>query len=296
MSKRFQAHAAVLLANIFFGINYITIKLIVPSKISAPALNVCRVVSAAILFWILYLLKPSKPGILKKDIPVFIVCAVAGVVINQILFVKGLSLTTSIHASLLALVTPVLIIFIAAWLLKEKLTALKIVGVAAGVAGAAILIVMKDVSHTASNIFLGDVLVVLNAIAYAFYLVIAKPLMNRYSAVHVVRWVFTIGLFFMVPYGWNDVMATDWQNFTTNDWICFWFVLTGATFFAYLFNIYGISVLGASATGSYIYTQPVFAAVLAIAFTGETYDWVKLLAALLIFSGVYLVNRKPALN
>jgi drug/metabolite transporter (DMT)-like permease len=212
------------------------------------------------------------------------------------LFVKGLSLTSSIHASLLALVTPILIIFIAAWLLKERITFLKITGVTAGITGAAILILMKDVSHTASNIVLGDVLVILNAVTYAFYLVIVRPLMTRYSAIHVIRWVFTFGLFFMIPYGWHDVASTQWQNFTTADWMCFAFVISGATFFAYLFNIYGVSVIGASATGSYIYTQPVFAAIITMIFTGETYDWLKLLAAILIFCGVYMVNYKPKIT
>ncbi len=296
MNKKLKAHIAVLLANIFFGINYITIKIIVPLKLSAPALNVCRVVGSSIFFWILFLLNPSKPGIQKKDIPLFIVCAVLGVALNQALFVKGLSLTSSIHASLLMLVTPILIIFIAAWLLKESITFLKIVGVIAGITGAAILILMKDVSHTASNIVLGDVLVILNAVSYAFYLVIVRPLMRRYSAIHVIRWVFTLSLFFMIPYGWHDAVATQWQNFTTANWMCFAFVISGATFFAYLFNIYGVAVIGAPATGSYIYTQPVFAAIIAMIFTGETYDWVKLLAAVLIFSGVYMVNHKPKIN
>ena len=117
--------------------------------------------------------------------------------------------------------------------------------------------------------------------------------MKRYSAVHIIRWVFTIGMLFMIPYGWNAFASTQWQNFTAGDWLCFAFVISGATFFAYLFNIYGISVIGASATGSYIYTQPVFAAIIAMIFTGETYDWIKLIAALLIFNGVYMVNYKP---
>ena len=129
--------------------------------------------------------------------------------------------------------------------------------------------------------------------AYAFYLVIVRPLMLRYTAIHVVRWVFTFGLLFMIPYGWHDFSLTQWQNFTVANWLCFAFVISGATFFAYLFNIYGISVIGASATGSYIYTQPVFAAIIAMVFTGETYDWLKLAAAILIFSGVYMVNYKP---
>jgi len=296
MSDKLKAHLAVLFANIFFGINYISIKLIVPSKLSPPALNMCRVVGSSLFFWILYLLKPSKPGILKKDIPRFVTCAVLGVFLNQSLFVKGLSLTSSIHASLLSLVTPILIIFIAAWLLKERITLLKIAGVAAGIAGAVILIVMKDMSHTATNIVLGDVLVILNAIAYAFYLVLVRPLMQVYSPVHVIRWVFTIGMIFMVPFCWHDFTTTQWQHFTTANWFCLFFVVSGATFFAYLFNIYGIAVIGASATGAYIYTQPVFAALIAIAFTGETYDWMKLFAAVLIFSGVYMVNYKPELT
>ncbi|MBV9963985.1 MAG: DMT family transporter [Parafilimonas sp.] len=296
MNKKLQAHTAVLLANIFFGVNYITIKSIVPLKLSAPALNVSRVVGSSVLFWLLFLIKPSAPGILKKDIPRFILCAVLGVALNQALFVKGLSFTSSIHASLLMLVTPILIIFIAAWILKEKLTALKIIGVITGVAGATLLILMKDVSHTASNIFLGDVLVILNAVSYAFYLVLVRPLMKRYSAIHVIRWVFTLSLFFMIPYGWHDSITTQWQNFTTSNWMCFAFVITGATFFAYLFNIYGVEVIGASATGSYIYTQPVFAAIIAMIFTGEAYDWLKLFAASLIFSGVYMANYKPSVS
>ena len=295
MSKILKAHIAVLLANIFFGINYITIKLIVPSKLSAPSLNVCRVVGSSILFWFLFLLKPSSAGIQKKDIPLFLGCAVSGVALNQALFVKGLSLTSSIHASLLALVTPILIIFIAAWLLKERITFLKIVGVIPGVTGAGILILMKDASHTATNIFLGDTLVILNAVAYALYLVIVRPLMQRYSAVHVIRWIFTFGMLFMIPYGWNDFAATPWQSFTVGNWLCLAFVISGATFFAYLFNIYGVSVIGASATGSYIYTQPVFAAIIAMIFTGETLDWIKLIAAILIFSGVYMVNYRSKL-
>jgi drug/metabolite transporter (DMT)-like permease len=135
MSKKLNAHITVLLANIFFGINFITIKSIVPLKISAPALNMCRVAGSSILFWILFLIKPSKPGINRKDILLFILCALLGVALNQALFVKGLSLTSAIHASLLMLVTPILIIFIAAWLLKEKITFLKITGVIAGISG-----------------------------------------------------------------------------------------------------------------------------------------------------------------
>ena len=293
MNKKIQAHIAVLFANILFSINYQTVKLIVPSKMGAPALNICRVLGCVILFWLFYFIRPrTKATIDKKDIPRFLICAAAGIFFNQILFIKGLSLTSAIHASLLALATPIIIIFIAAWVLKDRLSALNITGIILGICGALILILMKDVSHTASNIVLGDIFIVLNAISYALYFVLVKPLMLKYSPLHVIRWVFTIGLIFMLPYCWSSFMQTNWQNFTSPNWISLGFIIVGGTFLSYLFNLFGVSEIGASATGSYIYTQPVFATLIAMLFAGEKLGLIKIIAAILIFGGVYFANYK----
>ncbi len=290
MNKNTQAHAAVLGANIIFAANYSIVKFITPGYMQPFAINFVRVASSIILFWILLLLKPGPWGILRKDIPRFIACGITGVLINQIFFIKGLSLTTSIHSSLLSLCTPIFIIIIAAWLIKESLNWLKMTGLALGIFGALLLILIKDNNHTGSNVLLGDILVIINAISYAFYLVMVRPLMVNYSAIHVVRWVFTIGGIIMLPISASEFLATNWNSFEFNQWAALFFIAIGATFLAYLFNVYGIGKLGASSTGAYIYTQPVFAAIIAIIFAGEHFSWVKGLAAILIFSGVYLAN------
>jgi drug/metabolite transporter (DMT)-like permease len=132
----------------------------------------------------------------------------------------------------------------------------------------------------------------INAISYAFYLVMVRPLMASYSAMHVLRWVFTIGGILMLPISAPEFFATNWQAFEMPQWIALGFVAIGATFLAYLFNVFGISKIGPSATGSYIYTQPVFAAIIAMIFAGEHFSWIKGLAAILIFGGVYLANFK----
>jgi drug/metabolite transporter (DMT)-like permease len=292
MKSNQKAHLAVLTTNFLFGINYATIKFLTPSHILPFALNMARVLTALILFWLLYFLKPSKAGIRKQDIPRFIVCAATGVVVNQLLFVKGLSLTTTIHASLLALATPIFITFIAAWLLKEMLTLQKIAGLILGVSGAALLILIKDNSHTGTDILLGDSFVLINAISYAFYMVLVRPLMKIYTPVHVVRWVFTFGFIMLVPFAGPQFLHTDWASFNLSHFMALGLVCIGATFVTYLFNVYGISVIGASATGSYIYTQPVFAAILAIFLMGEHLTVYKIISAALIFLGVYLVNLK----
>ncbi len=292
MTRNTKAHIAVLSANFIFGSNYAVVKYITPSFLHPFALNVVRILVSLGLFWFLFLLKPGKVKILKKDIPRFIVCALTGVVINQIFFIKGVSLTTPIHSALLSLATPIFITLIAAWLLREGFTLLKFSGLVLGIGGAAMLILLKDSSHTGNNILLGDIMVLINAISYSFYLVLVRPLMKTYSGIQVLRWIFTFGSLVILPFGMREFLATDWSAFGTSHWLALAYIAIGATFVAYLLNVYGISIIGASATGAYIYTQPVFAAVIAIFFAGEHFSLVKLIAAVLIFTGVFLANFK----
>jgi drug/metabolite transporter (DMT)-like permease len=292
MTKNTKAHTAVLSANFIFGANYAIVKYITPSFLHPFALNVVRILVSLGLFWFLFLFKPAKVKIQKKHIPRFLLCALTGVVINQIFFIKGVSLTTPIHSALLSLATPIFITIIAAWLLREGFTWIKFMGLVLGIGGAAMLILLKDTSHTGNNILLGDIMVLINAVSYSFYLVLVRPLMKTYSGIQVLRWIFTFGALVILPFGMQEFLSTNWSAFDLSHWVALGCVAVGATFLAYLLNVYGISVIGASATGSYIYTQPVFAAVIAIIFAGEHFSAVKLIAAILIFSGVYLANIK----
>lgn len=292
MTRTTKAHAAVLGANFIFGANYAIVKFITPAWIHPYALNVVRILTTLALFWFMFLFKPGRVPLQRKHIPRFIVCALTGVVINQILFIKGVSLTTSIHSALLSLATPIFITIIAAWLLREGFTMLKLTGLMLGIGGAVLLILMKDATHTGSNMLLGDTMVILNAISYAFYLVLVRPLIQHYSGIQVLRWVFTFGSLVILPFGMPEFLSTHWAAFGPGQWTALFVIAVGATFLAYLLNVYGVSTIGASATGAYIYTQPVFAAVIAVVFAGEHFSLVKLFAAILIFSGVYLANFK----
>ena len=292
MSIDRKAHMAALGANIIFAGNFTAIKLISPDFIKPFALNVVRVIVSVLLFWGLYLMKPSSAGIKKKDVGKFLICGATGVAINQMFFVKGMSLTTSIHGALLMLATPIFISFIAMWLLREQMNKLKIAGLGLGISGAAILISMREVTGSGSNILLGDTFVLINAISYAFYMVLVRPLMAEYSPIHALRWTFTFGAFMILPFGWNEFSTVNWQMFTLNAWIALTFIVIGATFFAYLLTVYSINKIGASTTGAYIYTQPVFATIIAVFVAGETITLYKILAGILILSGVLLVNKK----
>lgn len=293
MNKRTTAHLALLFTNLFFAINLSAVKHLTNAQLAGPfGINVVRVGVSSILFWCLFFLKPANISIAREDRLRLILCAVTGIAVNQLLFLKGLSLTYSIHASLLMLTTPILIVFIAAWLLKEKAGPWKIAGLLLGIAGALVLILAKDNSGNGNNVLFGDILIIINAISYTIYFILVKPLMLKYNPVVLIRWIFTIGLILVLPFGWAEFTAIRWEHFQPVDMLSISLVTLTGTFLAYLFNIYGIKVLGSSVAGFYIYTQPVFAALIAMLFLREELTLYKLIAALMIFTGVYLANRQ----
>lgn len=279
--------------NIFFAINLSAVKHLTNNNlVQAFGLNVVRVGVSVLLFWVLYLLKPVNIKIDKADRMRLFLCAVFGIAINQLFFIKGLSLTYPIHAALLLLITPILIVIIAAWILKERLGILKITGLALGISGALVLVLAKDNTGNADNVLLGNLFIIINAISYTIYFIIVKPLMVKYNPIVILRWVFTIGLVLVLPFGWVEFTQIPWQLYTAVDFTSMCLIVITGTFLAYLFNLYGIKILGPSVAGFYIYTQPVFAALIAMFFLHEHLALYKILAAVLIFSGVYLANKQ----
>ena len=295
MTQQTKAHLALLATNVFFAINYTAVKYLINGGFIQPfGLNLVRVGITALLFWILFFFRPRKTVVAKKDYGRFFLCALAGIAINQLLFVKGLSLTYSIHASLLLLITPILITIFAARMLKERLNNFKIIGLLLGIAGALVLVLAKEHSGNASAVLLGDLLIFLNAISYTFYFVLVKPLMKEYDPIMVLRIVFTIGFFLILPFCFREFTEIPWQSYSGKEFTVLALIVIGGTFLAYLFNIYGIKILGASVAGAYIYSQPLFAAATAVFFLGEELNAYKIFAGILIFAGVYLANKKAS--
>lgn len=293
MNRPIKAHFALLGTNLFFATNYSAVKYFTSNHLAGPfGINVLRIGVSLILFWILFLFKPVKNKLERKDVGVLILCAVTAIALNQMLFIKGLSYTLPIHASLLTLASPILITIIAARILKEKLTVAKMAGLFLGVLGAALLVAGRDPGAAGDNIPLGDLLVILSSISYAFYFILVKPLMNKYSPIMVTRLIFTFGFFLIVPISANEFTEISWQLFTLKEWVLLFLIVVPGTFFAYVFNVYGIKMLSASTAGAYIYSQPVFAIIIAMVFMKEALSPYKVLAAILIFAGVFLANAK----
>jgi len=241
------------------------------------------------MFWVVHRLF-IREKVERKDLLKLAVASLFGVAINQMMFIKGLSMTSPINASLLMITTPIMVLVFAYFLIKEKLGWAKILGIALGATGAA-LIVLSNTSVAANDgNLLGDLFIVINASSYALYLVIIKPLLNKYHPITIVTWIFTFGAIVVLPFGWSQFAAIEWSAMPRYVYWATAYVVIATTFFAYLLNSIGLKSLNASVVGSYIYTQPIIASAIALMLGKGVLTPMKLASAALIFVGVYLVS------
>jgi len=292
-NKLIFAHLAVLTVNLIYAGNYFIAKGVMPEYLNPDFFIMIRIAGAVSLFWIINFFIGEK--IQRKHIPRIMLCGLFGIALNQLLFFKGLSITSGVDAAIIMTCTPVLVTIFSFAILKTSFHWLNIVGIIIGLAGAA-YIVMQGASDSSEASWAGNLLVLGNASSYAIYLVIVKPLMKTYKPVTVITWMFTFGLLYILPFGLYGYSSCDFSFGINGVWAIIYVVL-GATFITYLFNLYGISKLNPSIVSSYIYLQPVFTMLIAtcIALYHDKPNFLTLekgIATLLIFAGVYLVGKK----
>ncbi|WP_299095981.1 DMT family transporter [uncultured Winogradskyella sp.] len=296
MNSRAFALFAVFMVQLLYGLNYTIAKNVMNANHIKPfGFVLIRVAGATLLFWLLSLFLP-KEKIEKKDFLKFIVAAVFGVVVNMLFFFKGLEFTSPIHASAIMTITPVIILILSAYFLKEKVTAMKITGIVLALCGALVLTIYGKSAREGDNVPLGNLLIFLNAISYSIYIILIKKLTAKYHPFTFIKWLFLFGLIILIPFGYNDVSIVEWQNFTPGIWYSVIFVVIGATFGTYLLNPLALQKLRASTVGTFVYLQPVIAGLFALAVGADFIDAIKIGAMLLIFAGVYVVSMKPKLK
>ena len=211
-------------------------------------------------------------------------------------FFKGLEYTTPIHASVIMITTPIIVLLLSTFYLKERLTVLKIIGVILGFSGALVLSIYGKSNLDGDNVMLGNLLVFINAISYSVYIIIIKKLTFKYHPFTFIRWLFLFGLIMVIPFGYSELVSTQFSTFTPYIIFSVLFVVVGATFGTYSLNPLALRHLRASTVSTFIYIQPVIAGIFAITMGSDSVTSVKLIASALIFTGVYLVTKKPKEN
>ena len=295
MNPRNSALLLAFLAALIYGVSYTVAKDVMPLYIKPYAFIILRVLGATILFWAISFFA-KKEKIERQDYIRIFLAAIFGAAFNILTFFKGLSLTSPINASVIMLTVPIVVLLLSTIILKEKINLKKVLGIAIGLCGAFILIVYGQSINSGENPLLGNFLVFVNASLYSFYLIIVKRLTDKYHPLTFMKWLFLLGIFICLPFGYQELIAIDWPNLPFEALWKIAFVIIGTTFCTYLFNIFALTQLKASTVSAFIYVQPLIGILFAVTTGQDSLTTVKIIAACLVLLGVYLASRKPKIQ
>ncbi len=293
MNTHIKAHLALFCVSLIFGANYIIAKEVMGDgqTVSPLALVMLRGFTGLILFWLFHFLF-VRERIERKDIGLLMLAALLGIALNQMFFLMGLQLTTPINASLIQTSNPIMVLVASSILLGEAITKRKLTGILIGAAGAILLISYgQKVSFNLEGLK-GDLMVLTNAISFSIFLVIGRKLMLKYNPITVTSWMFTFGVFYIMPFGLPPLLETQWHTLSQGTWLGIAYVLIATTFITYLFNNFALKHVSPSIVSTYMYLQPLIASILSLFLGMEKLTPTKLLAGVFIFIGVYLVSSK----
>jgi drug/metabolite transporter (DMT)-like permease len=289
MHSRSLALIALFVVNLIYGVNYVVAKGLMPHVIAPSGFILLRVLGAVVLFWWVRLFYPER--VRWQDATRLVLCAFFGVALNQLMFFHGLMRTSAVHASIIMVATPILVLLASSVFIGERIGWAKALGVLAGATGALLLILFRHTDDQVSST-LGDMFILINACSFGMYLVLVKPLMHRYSAVTVMAWTFLLGLVLVLPFGWRDLLAVQVSALSSGQVAALAFVVVMVTFVAYLLNTWALRFVNPSVVGTFIYLQPVLATLITWGLGGQAiHGWVPWACAALIFLGVHLVSR-----
>jgi drug/metabolite transporter (DMT)-like permease len=291
-TKQYQGHIALLCSSVFFGLNFVISKDVL-LVISPVGLNALRFLAGAAAFWIISLFL-KKEKVSKPDLLILLGGSALGLMFNQVLFVQGLSRTSAINASIISTTVPMLTMIFSAMILKEPISWQKITGVIIGGIGAMFLIINSIHSFDKGSSLLGDLLCLASCAAYSSFLVITKPISQRYSPVTVMKWMFLFAVVLIIPFSINSLTIIDFAGLSIKNSLSLGFVLIFATIIPYFLIPVAQKRLLPTTQAMYNYVLPIVATALAV-FTGTgTLTVTKVIASLLVFIGVYIVTRSKS--
>ena len=291
-NSKMQAHGAILLANTIFGLGVPVTKLLLEDWVSPITYMATRSLGAAVVFWLIAaFMKPEK--VERRDLMVIMLGGLMGFVVSQTLTAEALNYTSPVYFSLIATLTPVAVMLMAALFIGERITGLKFLGVLLGIAGAVLMVVMGQTSGSGSNDLLGITLAILSVLTWAVYMIITRKVAQKYSPVTQMKYVFLVSAIVTVPLAWPELSEQRLYSAATFGWdgaLEMAFIVLMATVLGYFLIPYAMKYLSATTVSIYTNLQPMVASFVAIAIGQDRLTWDKPVAAVLVLLSAYIVT------
>ena len=288
-----SGHIACFLAYAIFGVNIIVCKDLTGGHLISPiAIFTLRSLGAGLLFWILSLFFPYEK-VEKRDYLKIFAAAFLGYFVTQLTFLMAIPDVTPMHCSIISSMSPIYTMFIAAIVLKEPLSWQKAGGVALSLCGILFLIFSNaaGASGVSESKLSGIFLMFLNSLSFSLYLGIFKPVIAKYSVITFMKWIFLFSALMSLPLSFREVFSFEWTRIPTVQMWELGYLIVFATFMSYFLIPFGQKRIRPTLVSMYSYIQPIIATVISIILAMDILTWQKVLAAFMVFAGVFVVSR-----
>lgn len=294
-NTRISGHIACLAAYAIFGFNIIVCKDLTGGHLISPlGIFTIRSIGAGLLFWALSLFLP-KEKVERKDYIKIFAASFLGFFMTQITFLVAIPEVTPMHCSILSAMSPIYTMFIAAIVLKEPLTWKKGGGVLLSLCGIIFLILNNAGTGGVSESSLrGLLLMFLNSLSFSLYLGIFRPLIDKYSVVTFMKWIFLFSTLMSLPFTFREVLGFGWTRIPSAQLWELGYLVVFATFVSYFLIPFGQKRIRPTLVSMYSYVQPIIATIISICIGMDQLTWQKVLAAFMVFAGVFVVSRSKA--
>lgn len=282
-------------ANSIWGLMAPVAKMVMAAGLVSPLLMTnFRIVGTALLFWTASLFVPNEK-VPPRDLLLLAGAAMLGILFNQGCYVFGVGYTSPAEASIITTTMPIWVMFLAAVILGEPITLKKVGGIVLGASGALMLVLgSAKAGGRGDNPMLGDLLVLTAQLSYALYLTFYRNFIRKYSVVTLMKWMFTFASIAILSISSWQLTDVRWAEFTMREVAGVGYVVFFATFIAYIFIMIGQKNLRPTLVGMYNYVQPIVASCVSLWLGLDTFTFGKVIAVVLIFSGVFLVTISKA--
>lgn len=291
--RRLDGHIACFTAYAIFGINIIVCKDLTGGHLISPiALFTLRSLGAGALFWILSLFGPHEK-VEKKDYLKIFAAAFLGYFVTQLTFLIAIPDVTPMHCSIMSAMSPIYTMFIAAIVLKEPLSWQKSGGVLLSLSGIIFLILNNAGARSGASesTLMGLFMMFLNSFSFSLYLGIFKPVIQKYSVVTFMKWIFLFSSIMALPFSYEEMFSLSWTRIPSAQLWELGYLVVFATFISYFLIPYGQKRIRPTLVSMYSYIQPIIATILSIILGMDILTWEKVLAAAMVFGGVIIVSR-----
>lgn len=298
ISEKYQGHLALLVANVSWGLMAPFLKDLLNEGVITPmALSGFRIIGGALLFWLVSLFVTNKGAVEKverRDILPLIMASLLVIGLNQVLIILGMSYASPVDASVVCSLTPIFTLVFGAVLMSFAITWVKVLGVIAGFGGALLFIFAgeADAAINVSNPLLGNTLCLLAQVCGALYLVCFGKLIAKYSILTLMKWMFLISAIAILPLTLGDMLSVEWSSLSLTGYFDFAFILLFGTCLAYMLIPVAQRRVDPTVIAMYNYLQPIVAVVFSVLTGLAVLNGMNMLATLLVFVGVWLVNRE----